>query len=206
MGDEDLVDQDFERYRRLEQDLRVSFEQHLPYQIARASRVRGLTMRPSHYFARAAFECKDIFVVGCYVGCISLCQSVAEALARFLCKVKNVSGGRTVLEMAAKLQKNGAITPEIREAFRAIYAHDRNTFHHLDENIETDNKELGARAEQCVNALYQIESELFACTIDGRRRIPKYPEYWFPKELLDRGGLALVLDEEPLETTGDRSK
>jgi hypothetical protein len=40
MGDEDVMnDQDFELYRQLEQELRASFEQQLPYQVARASRV-----------------------------------------------------------------------------------------------------------------------------------------------------------------------
>jgi hypothetical protein len=194
MGDKDVLnDQDLELYRQLEQELRASFEQQLPYQMVRASRVRALNMRPGHYFVRAAFECKNMFVAGCYVGCVSLCQSVAEALARFICTVKHVSGGRTVLEKAAKLQKNGVISPEIREAFRTISAHDRNIFHHLDENVETDNKLLGARAEQCVNALYRIESELFAYTIDGRSIIPKYPEYWFSKGLLDRGAGALEI-------------
>ncbi len=173
-----MGDQDFEF---LEQQLRAAFEAQLPYQIARAARTKALEIRPAHYFSRAAIECKDMFVAGHYVGCISLCQSVAEALARFLCTVKGVRGN-AVLDKVAKLKKHGVITPEIREAFRTIYAHDRNIFHHLDENIETDNSTLGARAEQCVTALYQIESELFAYCLHDGKIVPKHPEFWLAKQ------------------------
>lgn len=102
-----------------------------------------------------------------------------RTLSRFICKVNNVPGS-TVLDKAAKLEKRGIITSEERAAIRTIYAHDRNTFHHLTEDIETDNKKLGERARDCVNALYQVESEIFAHTVREGTVVVKHPEYWKP--------------------------
>lgn len=85
-----------------------------------------------------------------------------------------------MLDKAAKLEKRGIITSEARAAIRTIYAHDRNTFHHLTEDIETDNKKLGERAGDCVNALYQLESEIFAHTIREGAVVVTHPEYWKP--------------------------
>lgn len=173
-----MADEDFEQ---IEQELRSSFESQLPYQIARASLVKHLKLLPNHHFARASFECRDMFIAGQYFGCISLCQAVAEALIRFLCTVKNVTGS-TVLDKAARLEKRGVIAPKVRVAVRTIYAHDRNMFHHLTEDVETDNKRLGERAQECVNALYEVESSIFAYieSPDGERIGVKKPEYWGP--------------------------
>jgi hypothetical protein len=38
----------------------------------------------NHYFAQASSECQLTFEHGCYFACIALCQSVAEAYARFM--------------------------------------------------------------------------------------------------------------------------
>jgi hypothetical protein len=163
----------------LERQLREAFEAQLPYQIARAVRIKDLGMMPAYHFSRASFECRDMFIAGLYIGCISLCQSVAEALARLLCSVNEISGN-SVLDKAAKLQKRGVISPQIREAFRTIYAHDRNIFHHLDPAIETDNASLGARAEECVNALHRIESGIFAYALCNNAIVPEHSQYWWP--------------------------
>ena len=74
--------------------------------------------------------------------------------------------------MEVNLQAHGI------EAFHRIRGSDRNTFHHLNPDVPTDLAELERRAEECVNALYQIESEVFAVKIVKGKLAPKRPEYW----------------------------
>jgi len=55
---------------------------------------------------------------------------------------------------------------------------DRNTFHHLNRDIPVKNEDLEKRAEECVNALFEIESELFAYSSTDGKIIPKNVAYW----------------------------
>lgn len=64
------------------------------------------------------------------------------------------------------------------EAFDCIEGGDRDDFHYLNKRIIADFAKLEERAEECVLALYEIESELFGFEFkDGA--ITRYRrEYW----------------------------
>lgn len=63
--------------------------------------------------------------------------------------------GKDPVNRISKLHKRGFISAEARAAFKRIWSDDRNIYHHLNENIETDPEKLEARAEECVKALYE---------------------------------------------------
>ena len=64
------------------------------------------------------------------------------------------------------------------EAFTRIWGNDRNTFHHVNPDIVTSHDELERRAEECVGALYDIESEIFAFQIHDGAIVAMNPAYW----------------------------
>jgi hypothetical protein len=93
-------------------------------------------------------------------------------------------------QQARRLRKARAITEAALNAFLRIGGNDRNTFHHVNRDIPADAATLERRAEECVSALLEIESELFAYTTHEGRIIPKNEVYW-PK--VDPEHLAVFL-------------
>lgn len=106
------------------------------------------------------------------------CTAVAEGLTRYFGDFHKVGARKNPPLRASKLHKAAVISGESHEAFKVIWGNDRNTFHHLNENIPTDYAQLEARAEQCVNALYTIEAEVFAYGSGDGGLKPKNPQYW----------------------------
>jgi hypothetical protein len=147
----------------------------------RAARTRVHGIIPQHFFSGASSECRDLFIDGHFYGCISLAQAVAEGLTRYLGDFHKIGARKDPPVRATRLFKANVFSSDSLEALTTIWGNDRNTFHHLNENIPTDYLTLETRAEQCVTALYTIESELFAYeSHDGGLR-PKNPQYWpFP--------------------------
>lgn len=146
---------------------------------ARASRTRVHEIIPSHFFAGASTECREAFIDGHYYSCISLAQALAEGLSRFLNTFHSVGAKHDPPVQMRRLNKKGALSDGALRAFQRIWGNDRNTFHHMNHDIPTDSQALEARAEECVNALLEIESELFAYdVVEGGKLSPKKPEYW----------------------------
>lgn len=77
------------------------------------------------------------------------------------------------------LKKRGVISLEAYRAFKVIEGGDRNDFHHLNANIETDLEKLEARAGECVRALFEIQIEVFAFSVgEGGTMVVANPQYW----------------------------
>ena len=145
----------------------------------RAARTHVHGIIPGEFFAAASSECRDTFIDGHYYACISLSQAVAEGLAHFIGGFHKVGARNNPSMRVERLRAKGVITDAALDAFGRIWGNDRNTFHHLNPDIPTDHQALEARAEECVNALLAIESEIFAFDIaDGGKIAPKHPEYW----------------------------
>jgi hypothetical protein len=89
-----------------------------------------------------------------------------------------MNSGKDFLKRVAKLEKGGLISAETYAAFKQIWGNDRNTIHHLNESIEIGYQTLEARAEECVNALYKIESEIFCYDFTNDGISPKHSAYW----------------------------
>ena len=67
---------------------------------------------------------------------------------------------------------------EAFEITRGMPTRDRNDFHHLNDNVEQDHQKLEARAAECVEGLYTIESEIFAFEHAQGRTVLKQGQYW----------------------------
>jgi hypothetical protein len=198
MTDETMFGQlDAESMRQLiQEDDEGKFDQR----IARLQRVRLHKMIPHLWFDAASTECRDLFRDGHFYGCVCLTQSVAEALAKFVLEVhKEKIGkqrrpielcekpmtGKQLIDRLKKLkggtrngQPVGVLSEECIEAFERIEGRDRDDFHHLNKGVATEREKLEKRAEECVAALYEIESELFGFGVDNGVLVPLQPQYW----------------------------
>jgi len=163
------------------EQLRLADEARLRGRTERATRTKVHGIIPGHFFSAASTECRELFIDGHYYGCISLSQAVAEALVRYLGDVQRVGARKDPAVRAVRLHKKGAVSKTAADAFQRIWSHDRNAFHHINETIPTDPGVLEQLAEDCVNALYEIESDVFAFDIVEGALVPKHLIYW-PKE------------------------
>ena len=168
----------------IESDLRRQFEAELRGRVERYSKSRVHGVIPNGYFATASSECRDLYVGGQFYGCITLAQSVAEGLAKFIAEKNGIGLTEDHRQQINHLQRNRstpAISTAAYSAFRQIIGRpheDRNDFHHLNADVEQDYFKLEARALECIEALYVIESEVFAFQLNVGRIIPTHSRYW----------------------------
>jgi hypothetical protein len=181
----------------VERDLRASFGATIERRVDRQLHSNVHPIICSDFFSEASSECREMYVAGHYYGCISLVQSVAEGLAKFIAGKNNLASkysrdksGVYQEERVGKLVEAGFISANLEKAFMAIVGTDRDQIHHMNRNVETDNEKLEARAREVLCALYEIESEIFAYTnTPGEGITPLNPQYW-PKP--DDDGIAVV--------------
>jgi hypothetical protein len=163
----------------LENHMRSSFEASLPHRLRRASRVKLQDLIPAHWFAAAASECAGMYIAGFFYGAISVAQAYVEALSRFLAKHHRVRVSNDVKERCRRLHRQGFLSNQAFDAAVAILER-RNDFHHLNEEVPQSHQDLETRAEQCVNHLNVIESDVFAYSFSDEpgKVTLKMPEYW----------------------------
>jgi len=119
-----------------------------------------------------------MFVAGHFYGAISIAQAYAEALSSFLCEKYHIRGNRNDPQKRwQKLFDGKIVGTGARDAAIALMS-DRNDFHHLNKDVERDFRKMEARAGECVNLLYTIESEVFAHSFEAGKIRPKHPERW----------------------------
>jgi hypothetical protein len=161
------------------EQLKRTDESRLSGRAERAARTSVHGIIPSHFFSPVSSECRDVFIDGHYYAAISLAQAVAEGLARYLGDFHKVGAKKDPAQRVKRLRSNDVISQQVLDAFLRIWGNDRNTFHHVNRDIQNDHQELERRAEECVNALLEIESDVFGYEIsmDGKI-VPKTPEYW----------------------------
>ena len=164
---------------KTEKQLRSVFEMELASSIQRADKTEVIAIIPNHYFSAASSEIREMFIAGYFMGAITLSQSVAEGLSRFLCERNKLHRypKKDHLKRVALLQSVKVITPESKTAFDKI-AEWRNDFHHMNENIKTNRSELEIKAKLNIDCLFQIEKEIFNYSVSKGKIIPIYPQYW----------------------------
>lgn len=163
----------------LERDMRASFEAGLPMRIRRASRVQLQNIIPAHWFAAAASECVGMYISGFFYGAISVAQAYIEALSRFLAEHHRVHVSNDVIERCRRLHREGFLSAQALDAAVAIL-NGRNDFHHLNRQVPQEYQYLETRAEECINHLHAIESEIFTYSFGdepGAVTLGR-PEYW----------------------------
>ena len=124
-----------------------------------------------------------MFISGTFYGTISVAQAYAEALSQFLCDKQLVPASRKDNATSAKsrwikLCQEKIVTEASRDAAHETLSFSRNHFHHLNDAVEQDHAKLEATAEQCVNHIFTIESDVFAYTYSSGAIVPRTPEYW----------------------------
>lgn len=135
---------------------------------------------PNEYFAQASSECQECFQAGYYFACITLCQAVAEALARFMCEKSGWKPSVNFERNIAILSKE-RIEPFVTGYLVQARGKDRNDFHHLNKSVPTDFEELRLRAGKKIAAINQAELQIFEHTMVGGLK-PKYEKYWEMEE------------------------
>ena len=134
---------------------------------------------PNHYFSYVSSECQLLFKNGHYYGCIALCQSVAEALARFM--YEKWAGKPPAEKFGANIHKirNENVQPDVSNMLEDIYGgQQRQDFHHLNKTVPKEYEQLRIIATEKINLLNKVESQVFEYeVIKGRLKV-KYPQYW----------------------------
>jgi len=169
---EDLV-----RRASLADGLRQELEQTLNERIDRFMKIRHQPIIRNTEFALASAECIILFRDGSYYGCISLCQAVGEALIRFMCDSNSFNPTDNYEENLRLLHKRGFIGDKFESDAKKLWKN-RNDYHHLNPNIETDLKELEQLAYSKVVALAELERWVFDGSFQEGKFQPKNPKYW----------------------------
>ena len=121
-------------------------------------------------------------VQGCpLLWCISLSQSVAEALVRFLCERNRWRPAKSFEENVRKLRGRGFISAELVIKLLEIWSK-RDDYHHLNPAIEADRNEVEVLARAKVQLLTEVEKDIFDFGIKDGAIVPKNPKYWNPTD------------------------
>ena len=117
---------------------------------------------------------------GYYYACIALSQSVAEAIARFMCER---SGWKPSNDFRTNIKNlaDRKIEPLVSSFLKEVWGKDRNDFHHLNKNVPTELARLKEIAGAKMDALNKAEAEIFAYTVIDGKLQAKYEGYWDKK-------------------------
>ncbi len=118
-----------------------------------------------------------MFVNGQFIGCVTLCQSVAEGLSKFIAEVNSVPIKKDFQKRVRRLAQARILTDAARDALLSIHGNDRNDFHHMNKNGMTDLNDIEQRALECLEALFVVESEIFAFEVQDGAIAKKHPKY-----------------------------
>ena len=148
----------------LEDSIKQENEQTLSLRAQRYLKVKPHEIIPYKQFSPASAECPLLFRDGHYYGCITLAQSVAEAIVRFLCQ-KNFGKAKNVFEKNIdRLLTRHFISEKLKNKFLKIWEN-RDDYHHLKKNIEVQRIKLEEISCEKVLLLKEIESEIFLSLI-----------------------------------------
>ena len=163
--------------KQVEESIKQEFEGSLSARVARYLQVKPHPIISNMHFAAASAECALLFRDGHFYGCIALTQAVAEALVKFLCQRSSWKPTKKFETNIEKLSARSIISDELKESFLTIWK-DRDDYHHLNPNVETDRRRLEELAMEKARLLVSVESEVFAFTIVDDKLVPKHTKYW----------------------------
>ena len=158
--------------------IRQEFEQTLPERVERYLQVKPHVIIPNAPFAVPSSECSFLYRDGHFYACIALVQAVAEAIVRYVCDIDFRKHSKVFEKNVEKLYERKFISDKVRESLLKIWEK-RDTYHHLNPNVESDRQALEKLAKEKACLLVEVESEIFKFNLgkDGSI-IPKYPKYW----------------------------
>ncbi|GAI03072.1 unnamed protein product, partial [marine sediment metagenome] len=134
-------------------------------------------LTPNAHWASISAECILLYRDGHFFACIALCQAVAEAIVRDLCKRNILTLSKNFEANVNRLCSNEKISAECKGALETIWK-GRNDYHHLNPEVPTEREKLQAIARTKMIALHAVESEIFAFELVSGAIKPKHPKYW----------------------------
>jgi hypothetical protein len=163
-----------------EDTLKQEFDLTLDQRVNRYLELKPHGIIPNSHFAAVSAECHSLYRDGHFYGTISLTQSVAEALVKFLCQRNGWKPNKDYEDNLKQLETRGKISQEFASLFTTVWKK-RDNYHHLNLQIEQDRQKLELLAKEKLTDLRKIEQEFFAYTANKGKLIPKYPKYWDQK-------------------------
>ena len=176
----------------VEESIKQEIEQTLSLRAQRYLKVKPHGVVPYTQFAPVSAECILLFRDGHYYGCITLAQSVAEAIVRFLCQKNFWKPEKGFENNINKLLNRNFISEKLKNKFLKIWEN-RDDYHHLNPNIEVQRIKLEEISYEKVLLLKEIESEIFKFSLKNGKLIPENKKYW---ELQKNGTIPVFLKLE----------
>jgi len=165
------------KHHQLEDTLRQECLGTISERVTRYLELNFIEVTPNANWAFISAECILLYRDGYFFACIALCQAVAEAIVRDLCKTNRLKVTKSFDININRLCSQKEISNECKEVLGTIWK-GRNDYHHLNPNVPTQRTKLQAIAKSKMIALGAVESEVFAFEWVGGAIKPKYPKYW----------------------------
>jgi len=163
--------------KQLEESLKQDILATLDERISRYQELDFPKITPYAHFASASNECILLYRDGCFLACIALCQAVAEAIVRLMCKRSKFTSVSDEYKENVKKLHNRRIKPDCNQLFEEIWV-GRQDYHHLNPGIPTERNKLQDIARSKIVTLHKIEAIVFELAIKDGAILPKYPKYW----------------------------
>ena len=157
----------------LEQDILSTLDER----ISRYQELDFIKITPNAHFASVSAECILLYRDGYFLACIALCQAVAEAIVRLMCKRSGFTSISNDYEKNVERLHNRNIKPDCNQLFKEIWV-GRDGYHHLNPGIPTERNKLQEIARSKIVTLHKIESIVFEFATKDGAIAPKYPKYW----------------------------
>lgn len=162
---------------RTKDSLEQEFKLTLMQRVGRYLKAKPHSIIPNTPFAAASSECSCLYRDGHFYGCISLTQSVSEALVKFLCRKNGWRPNKDYEKNVGLLHTRKFITTQQKRNFLIIWEK-RDDYHHLNTGVERELRKLDVLALKKIQLLIKLESEFFAFSVNMGVLKPKYPKYW----------------------------
>ena len=163
--------------QQLADSLEQDFIGTLNERISRYQELDFIKVTPNAHFASVSAECILLYRDGYFLACIALCQAVAEAIVRLICKRSKFTSISDDYEENVRKLRNRKIKPDCNQLFEEIWV-GRDDYHHLNPGIPTERNKLQEIARSKIITLHKIESIVFEFAIKDGAILPKYPKYW----------------------------
>jgi hypothetical protein len=173
-SDRDKAMRDVRRYQ-LKDGLRQILEQTLDERIDRYVEIDQQGIIGDHHFAAASSECVDLYRDGYFISAVMVSQAVNEGILKFIAGRNHILQNNHQQFMEEIVSKS-VISRSCADASERIWRSFRNDVHHMNPKVSSILfKQL---AEQNLQALAEIEKEIFGVDIVEGRLLPRQPLYW----------------------------
>ena len=158
-------------------DLRGKLESSISQRVERYLDISHQRITPNHYFSQASAECISLYTDGYFLSTVMVTQAVADGIRKLVAERKGIpSSGKTGDQVVEQLLETKVISTACAAAFKRIYKSFRNDVHHM--NPPVKDIDFQALAKHNIQALAEVEREVFACRWDKDHWILDHPEYW----------------------------